>query len=192
MESRSLAVARALDAERADVRAWLHDRVLRMLDHLAVAGDDVARLQAVAALAADELRGFVEGDAPPARTDLVTALVQVVSEAQRLGDGLEIEVVVGAGDADLAPALIAALAAAAGEALAGVREHARARRARVTCDADDRHAEVTIEHDGVDPAPGRGAAAARLRAAGGSAQVDASQGSGTRVRLRAPVRPPAF
>lgn len=176
------AYARALDAERDHARAWLHDRVLRMLDYVAAGGGDepidVARLQAVAGLAADELRAFVEGDAPPPGSDLVTALVDVVSRAQRSDAGPEVEVVIGGGDADVDPELATAFAAATGEAM-----RARESRARVTCAVRDGHAVVTVDGAGVVAEAGL----ARVRAAGGTARLDPG-----RLVLCGPLRRPAF
>ncbi len=202
----TLAAARALDAERADVRAWLHDRVLQMLEYLAAGGYDetldVARLRAVAALAADELRAFVEDDAPPPGADLRAALIDVVSRTQLLARGLEVELAVAAPAAgiEVAPELTHALAAAAGEALANTRKHARATRARVTCSVDHGCAEVVVEDDGAGfdvraAAAGSGvrhSIVGRMLAAGGTARLDSRPGEGTRVILRAPLGRPAF
>ncbi len=200
----TLAAARALDAERADVRAWLHDRVLQMLEYLAAGGYDetldVARLRAVAALAADEVRAFVEDGEPAPGADLRAALIDAVSRTQLLAGGLEVELATPGGEVDVAPELALALAEAAGEALANARKHAHATRARVTCSADHERVEVVVEDDGAGfdtraAAAGNGvrrSIVARMLAAGGSARLDSRPGEGTRVVLRAPVRRPAF
>ena len=61
-------VREAVEAERAQTRAWLHDSVLQVLEYLASGGyadePDARELARIAGDAASELRAFVEGDGP--------------------------------------------------------------------------------------------------------------------------------
>jgi hypothetical protein len=80
-------VAQALDAERARVRAWLHDTLLQQLEYIAAGGyaDDVdpRELMRVAAGAATELRAYVEGT-PGGEDTLVERLRRIIEDEQAL------------------------------------------------------------------------------------------------------------
>jgi len=185
-----------VQAERERVRLWLHDRVLQLVEYVAAGGyaeaPDAEHLREVAALAAAELRGYVDG--APLRTPeaLVPALLEVVGDAQVLSGPVPVRLVVGTVHGEVPAAVVSALAAATHEALANVRKHARASRATVRCGAAGGLAIVSIEDDGVgfDPAATpwgsglRHSVAGRVAAVGGHVDVDTAPGAGTRVRLR--------
>ncbi len=192
----------AVDAERARVRAWLHDSVLQVLEYLASGGyvdePDTAELQRIAGDAAGELRAFVDGerlggDASPGR--LCEQLRGVVAEARRRAERHEVGLVFGELDDTLAGEAASELAAATAEALRNVRRHARATRALVTCDVTCGVATVGVSDDGIgfDPAAvERGAGlresvAGRVARLGGTVAVRSRRGHGTRVTLRVPT-----
>jgi signal transduction histidine kinase len=186
--------------ERAEARAWLHDRVLQLLEYIAAGGyedePDVDHLRRVAALGADELRAFVEGPLGPGG-DLVEALTGVVAETQLLSRDLAVELVTGRLAFEPEPAVVDALAAATREALTNVRRHAGATRAIVTCTATPELIRVAIKDDGTgfdlaetDPGVGlRHSIVGRLLSVGGCARLEPSEGTGTIVTLT--IRPGA-
>jgi signal transduction histidine kinase len=188
----------AVRRERAQTRAWLHDRILQVLEYVAAGGydedPDPDHLRRVAALAADDLRAFVEGPIAPGG-DLAEALKGVVGEVQLLAGGLAVELVVGRMEVEPEPAVVDALVAATREALTNVRRHSRATRAIVTCTATADGVTVAIKDDGAgfDPAeiaPGFGlrhSIVGRLLAVGGSARVEPQAGAGTVVLLTIPA-----
>ena len=178
-DHRPTAAARAVEAERAELRAWLHDRVLQHLEYLAAGGyadaPDAAALMRVAAEAAEELRAYVDGDEAEAPRDLAVALTQVAADARLLATGTQIRVVVGPEAAELSQPAVDALAGATREALANVAKHARA---------------------GFDPAATpfgcglRHSVLGRLTAVGGTATLDSSPGAGTRLTFTVPLPEP--
>ena len=180
--------------ERAKTRAWLHDRVLQILEYVASGGyedePDVEHLRRVAAMGADELRAFLEGPIAPGG-DLPDALSGVICETQLLAGDLQVELVTGRMDIDIEPAAVDALVAAAREALTNVRRHASATRAIVTCTATEDGVTVAIQDDGngfdsgtIRPGIGlRHSIVGRLLAVGGSASVTPEVGGGTVVTL---------
>jgi signal transduction histidine kinase len=198
-DHRPSAAARAVEAERAEVRAWLHDRVLQHLEYIAAGGyadePDVDALRAVAARAADELRAYVDGDDAAAPRDLSVALATVTADARLLASDLRIRLVVGPEAADLSQPVVEALAAATREALANVAKHAAATRATVRADVTGAAAVIRIEDDGTGFDPGRTPLGSglrhsvldRLTRVGGSATLQSSPGAGTRVTLTAPL-----
>jgi signal transduction histidine kinase len=180
--------------ERAEARAWLHDRILQLLEYIAAGGyedePDVEHLRRVAALGADELRAYVEGPIAPGG-DLVEALTGVVAETQLLARDLAVELVAGRMDFEPEPAVVDALVAATREALTNARRHAGATRVIVTCTATPEVVRVAVKDDGtgfdlVDTDPGVGlrhSIVGRLLAVGGSARLEPREGAGTVVTL---------
>ena len=201
-DHRPTAAARAVEAERAELRAWLHDRVLQHLEYLAAGGyadaPDAAALMRVAAEAAEELRAYVDGDEAEAPRDLAVALTQVAADARLLAAGTQIRVVVGPEAAELSQPAVDALAGATREALANVAKHARAGRATVRADVAGGAVVVRIADDGAgfDPAATpfgcglRHSVLGRLTAIGGTATLDSSPGAGTRLTFTVPLPEP--
>jgi signal transduction histidine kinase len=198
-DHRPTAAQRAVEAERAEVRAWLHDRVLQHLEYLAAGGyadePDAAMLLRVAAHAAEELRAYVDGEEVAAPRDLGVALAAVASDARLLAGDERIQLVVGPTAADLPQPVVDALAGAVREALANVAKHARARRATVRADLIDGAVVVRVDDDGSGFDPGRTAFGFGLRHSilgrmtriGGSASLQSAPGAGTRVSLTVPL-----
>jgi signal transduction histidine kinase len=184
-------VAEALDAERARVRAWLHDTLLQQLEYIAAGGyaDDVdaRELMRVAAGAATELRAYVEGT-PSAESTLVERLRRVIEDEQALVP-YEIRLVFGEVDGTVDGD---DLADAAREALTNVRKHARASQVVISCHVTAGTGTVVVADDGIgfDPASTargtglRESIVGRMERAGGSAEIESAVGAGTRVTLK--------
>jgi signal transduction histidine kinase len=192
--------AAALAAEEAERRAAsaVHDDVLSVLRAVSAAGQPVpwTVLVAKARRAQAALTRQVPGDGP-ASGDLVTALRH---EARAHAAGLDVRCDMD-GDLDVPPQVTTALRAAAGEALRNVAAHAGVRSAVVTARGDGSGG-VTVsvrdEGTGFDPArvgPAstgvRSSIRARLRDAGGTAEVSSAPGQGTTVTLTWSPPPPA-
>jgi signal transduction histidine kinase len=182
-----------VEAERARVRAWLHDTLLQQLEYIAAGGyadvADARELMRVAAGAASELRAYVEGDGAAGDGTLVERLRRVIAEEQLVAPH-EIRLVFGEVDGTVDGG---EMVAAAREALTNVRKHARASQAVVTCHVTAGVATVVVQDDGIgfDPATTRRGAGlrdsvvGRMVRAGGSATIASRPGEGTRVTLRA-------
>lgn len=189
----------ALEAERATTRAWLHDRVLQLLEYAAAGGyadaPDGRELRRVVALAADELRAYVDGNAPVPPRELQTALAGAVRDARRVAGALRIRIEPSPPALELPGAVVDALAGAAHEALVNAAKHAGAQKATVRCAVGVGTLAVVVEDDGAgfDPAAItlglglRDSVAGRLTRAGGSALVESTPGAGTRVTLTVPL-----
>jgi signal transduction histidine kinase len=189
-------VAEAVEAERARVRAWLHDTLLQQLEFIAAGGyadvADAGELMRVAAGAATDLRAYVEGSTDTEAATLVERLRRLVAEEQLLA-AHEIRLVFGEVDGTVDGRDADDVVAAAREALTNVRKHAGAAQAVVSCHVTGGVATVVVADDGVgfDPAGTlRGAGlresiVGRMARSGGSAVVQSQPGGGTRVTLRA-------
>lgn len=186
-------------AEHLDLRSWLHDHTLQVLEYIANGHTDTtapsSECRQLAASAARELRDrLARLTTDDAAQGLEDALRTAVSEAQ-LFAGHEIELVIGPLDGSVAASDAVALAAAAAESLTNVRKHARASHVVVYCEEGDGRAVVTIKDDGAgfDPAATsaglgvRESLAERLARRGGAARVDSEPGRGTLVTLTLPA-----
>jgi signal transduction histidine kinase len=182
-----------VEAERARVRAWLHDTLLQQLEYIAAGAyadiADARELMRVAAGAATELRAFVEGDAGAGDGTLVERLRHVIAEEQ-LRAAHEIRLVFGEIDGTVDGG---EMIAATREVLTNVRKHARAEQAVVTCHVTAGVATIVVQDDGIgfDPASTRRGAGlresvvGRMVRAGGTATIQSRPGEGTRVTLKA-------
>jgi signal transduction histidine kinase len=189
----AVALAEAVEAERARTRAWLHDTLLQQLEYIAAGGyadiADARELMRVAATAATELRAYVEGGQEAGSGTLVDRLRAVIADEQVLA-AHEIRLVFGDVDGTVDGEEIAA---ATREALTNVRKHARASQAVVSCHVSAGVATVVVVDDGVgfDPdAVRRGTGlresiVGRMARAGGTATVQSHPGRGTRITLKA-------
>lgn len=197
-------MARVRQAETVAARARARDEVARtlhdgVLQTLAVVQRRSADPE-LAALAREqelELRAFLAGDRTRAgeHDDLGAALRAVATRVERR-HGLRVEVLLVDDDhPSVDPAVIEAVAGAAGEALTNAAKHAEASKVTVFVDVDERvFCSVKDDGQGFDPATaaeGLGTVAIRERLAevGGTATVDARPGAGVEVRLEAPLRP---
>jgi anti-sigma regulatory factor (Ser/Thr protein kinase) len=175
------------------VGAMLHDTALQALEYLACDGYG-AELSAdtvrqVAGDAAVELRGSLLRLGAPESCELVTALQQVVSAAQRRGS-VEVEMVTEL-HGSVYGAEAAALVGAVREALNNVHKHANASCVVVRCETSEAGARVVVSDDGVGVDLAHAVAGIGLRhsiiermaTSGGHAAVASAPGDGTLVTL---------
>ena len=186
----AIAEARARD----EVARTLHDGVLQTLAVVQRRSSDdelvvLAREQEL------ELRAYLAGDRP--QTEEIGAALRSTAARIERRDGIRVEVLFVDDDPPfVAPAVVEAIAGAVGEALTNAHKHGHASRATVFVDIDDEvFCSVKDDGQGFDPeavAAGTGirqSIEGRLAEVGGSAEVDARPGTGTEVRLHAPLRP---
>jgi signal transduction histidine kinase len=188
----------AVEAERARLRAWLHDTLLQQLEFIAAGGyadeADAQELMRVAAGAAAELRAWVEDAGTEGGGTLVERLRRVIAE-EGVRSRHEIRLVFGEVDGTVDGPEGADIVAAAREALVNVRKHARATQAVVACHVSAGVATVVVTDDGIgfDPetteqgAGLRDSIVGRMARAGGSATVRSAPGEGTRITLKGHV-----
>ena len=178
---------------RRQVGAMLHDTALQTLEYLASDGYG-AELSAdtvreVAGDAAVELRGSLLRLGAPEPCELVTALQQVVTAAQRRGV-VEVQMVTDV-HGSVYGAEAAALVGAVREALNNVHKHAHASSVVVRCETSEAGARVVVADDGVGVDLAHAQAGIGLRHSiiermatnGGHACVSSAPGHGTLVTL---------
>ncbi|BCJ49820.1 hypothetical protein Asp14428_12950 [Actinoplanes sp. NBRC 14428] len=203
---RSAAYRAGRAAERARLLRSLHDTALQSLETMALAdaadrlspAESLARLRGTAHRQAAILRrslGELGGAAPAGpRPSLAQTLAGLVEEMPV--DGPRVELVAAADLPEPVPWRQECLRDATREALGNVIKHAAARRVVVRIAAARHGVEIVVRDDGrgFDPgrtAPGFGtrqSITARVREAGGDAEIGSSPGRGTRVRLWMPAR----
>jgi signal transduction histidine kinase len=178
---------------RRQVAGLLHDSTLQAMEYLASDGYgadlDAATVRRVAADAAVELRGNLLRLGAPEPCELVTALEQVVSAAQRRGN-VEVEMVTDL-DGSVYGADAAALVGAVREALNNVHKHANASHVLVRCESSETGIRVVVSDDGVgvdlshvEAGIGlRHSIVERMASRGGRAHVTSEPGHGMLVTL---------
>jgi signal transduction histidine kinase len=178
---------------RRQVGAMLHDSTLQALEYLATDGYgadlSACTVRQVAGDAAVELRGNLLRLGAPEPCELVTALQQVVSAAQRRGT-VEVQMVTDL-EGSVYGADAAALVGAVREALNNVHKHANASCAVVRCESSSTGVRVDVCDDGVgvdltavEAGIGlRHSIVERMASRGGQAQVTSAPGHGTLVTL---------
>ena len=198
--------ARTLAAKLSDVKggtavaelqrqvgASLHDTALQCLEYLACDGYgaelDTATIRKVAGDAAVELRGTLLRLGAPEPCELITALEQVVSAAQRRGT-VEVSLITDL-NGSVYGAEAAALVGAVREALNNVHKHANASCVLVRCETYETGARIVVSDDGIgiDLAHAvagiglRHSITERMASTGGHASVASEPGNGTFVTL---------
>jgi two-component system NarL family sensor kinase len=209
---RETLLRRAIDAselERRRIARDLHDGAVQDLAgvsySLAAAADTVgtatpeearSTLREAAAgtrRTIKELRSLLVDIYPPDlhRTGLEAALRDLAAPLAPRGIATDVDV---EQQLELAPATEMLLYRCAQEALRNVGAHSKAGRVRVRVERTDGVVTLTVEDDGVgfDGAAAEGHLGLRLLAdlaqeAGGALEVDSTPGSGTRVRVEAPL-----
>jgi len=178
---------------RRHVGAMLHDTALQALEYLAGDGYgaelDADTVRQVARDTAVELRGSLLRLGAPEPCELVTALQQVVSAAQRRGT-VDVQMVTDL-NGSVYGAEAAALAGAVREALNNVHKHAQASSVVVHCETSEAGARVVVSDDGVGVDLAHAVAGIGLRHSiiermatnGGHASVSSEPGRGTLVTL---------
>jgi anti-sigma regulatory factor (Ser/Thr protein kinase) len=198
--------ARTLAAKLSDVKggtavaelqrqvgASLHDTALQCLEYLACDGYgaelDTATIRKVAGDAAVELRGTLLRLGAPEPCELITALEQVVSAAQRRGT-VEVSLITDL-NGSVYGAEAAALVGAVREALNNVHKHANASCVVVRCETSESGARIVVSDDGVGVDLAHAVAGLGLRhsiiermaSTGGQATVASEPGRGMFVTL---------
>ena len=198
--------ARTLAAKLSDVKggtavaelqrqvgASLHDTALQCLEYLACDGYgaelDTATIRKVAGDAAVELRGTLLRLGAPEPCELITALEQVVSAAQRRGT-VEVSLITDL-NGSVYGAEAAALVGAVREALNNVHKHANATCVVVRCETSESGARIVVSDDGVGVDLAHAVAGIGLRhsiiermaSTGGHATVASEPGRGMFVTL---------
>jgi signal transduction histidine kinase len=171
----------------------VHDTVLQALEYLACdaygAELDADTIRKVANDAAVELRGNLLRLGAPEPCELVSALEQVVSTAQRRGT-VEVKMVTEL-NGSVYGAEAAALVGAVREALNNVHKHANASCVVVRCETSEVGARIVVSDDGVGVDLAHAVAGIGLRhsiidrmaSTGGHASVASEPGNGTLVTL---------
>jgi signal transduction histidine kinase len=173
------------------VGAMLHDTTLQATEYLACDGYGAElcadAVRKVAADAAVELRGSLLRLGAPEPCELVSALEQVVSAAQRRGT---VEMVADL-NGSVYGAEAAALVGAVREALNNVHKHANASRVVVRCETSETGVRIVVSDDGVGVDLAHAVAGIGLRhsivermaSTGGHASVASEPGHGMLVTL---------
>jgi anti-sigma regulatory factor (Ser/Thr protein kinase) len=175
------------------VGAMLHDTTLQCVEYLACDGYgaelDADTVRKVAGDAAVELRGTLLRLGAPEPCELITALEQVVSAAQRRGT-VEVTMVTDL-NGSVYGAEAAALVGAVREALNNVHKHANATCVVVRCETSEAGARIVVSDDGIGVDLAHVVAGIGLRhsiiermaSSGGRATVASRPGQGTFVTL---------
>src|SRR3712207_1646335 len=126
-------VEQAVAVERERICCRLHDTTLQMLEliasgALAEEDADPRRLMGLAAMAAEDLRGFIDGES--GALGFEDGLRSVVAEARLLASH-RIELRLGACSGDIGAEALAEALSAVREALTNARKHARSEERRV-------------------------------------------------------------
>jgi signal transduction histidine kinase len=185
--------ARIREQERAEFAAMVHDQVLHtlaLIQRSAAAGSEVHRL---ARAQERTLRSWLYRPTGSPTEMLAAALEAAAAEVEDTYAVTVEAVVVGdAGTDDR----IAALVAAAREALVNAARHARVPTVSLYAEVEPEQVSVFVRDRGVgfDPAAVdperhgvRGSIVGRMRRHGGHAEIISSPGEGTEVRLRLPL-----
>jgi signal transduction histidine kinase len=176
-----------------EVGGMVHDTALQALEYLACDGYgaelDADAVRKIASDAAVEMRGNLLRLGAPEPCELVSALEQVVSTAQRRGT-VEVKMVTEL-NGSVYGAEAVALVGAVREALNNVHKHAQASSVIVRCETSEAGARVIVSDDGVGVDLAHAVAGIGLRRSiiermansGGAATVASEPGHGTLVTL---------
>lgn len=176
--------------ERAEMAAHLHDSVLQTLS-LIQRSSEPKEMVMLARAQERELRSWLYGTGPAGADRLGAALTEVAGRVEA-DHRVPVEVVTTGDDPQMSDAL-RALVQAAGEAMINAAKHSGSERISVYAEADGDKVEVWVsdQGSGFDPArvpEGRlgisESITARMRRAGGTAQITSKPGEGTEVHLR--------
>ncbi|WP_322755799.1 ATP-binding protein [Frankia sp. Cas3] len=195
---RAATVADARWRDRRERERVIHDTVLNTLTGIGWGGgadDELTRRRC--ARSVEAMTDLIAGNDWYARADLTDRIGRLAADAR--DNGLDVQVRIHRDvDTQPPPVVVAALSAAAGEALTNVTRHARTHRATVVVHWQDDHFYITVSDDGVGFDPGRAdpqrlglraSIAERVADVGGSIKIDSRPGHGTTVEMawRAPA-----
>jgi signal transduction histidine kinase len=193
--------------ERARVAREIHDTIAQSLTGLVMTaqrsrsiaerapeslGPTLALMENLAAEALAEARTLVASYTPVSVSGGLPATLAVLADRFSAETGVAVSVSGEAPDVDREAEVV--LLRCAQEALANVRKHAHARQVRVSIDATDDGAGLTVTDDGVgvgtQAGNGYGLAgmAERVRLVGGTVEVGPGVSGGTTVRVALPRR----
>lgn len=187
--------ARIRSQERAEVAAHLHDSVLQTLALIQRRAEDPREVAQLARRQERELRAWLNEHQDAPAESLAAALRAVAAEVEAL-HGVPVEVVA-VGDVPVSERL-AALVAAAREALANAARFSGADRVDLFAEVSGERAEVFVRDRGAGfdraavPADRRGvrdSIEGRMARHGGRATVTTAPGAGTEVVLVVPLGP---
>jgi signal transduction histidine kinase len=180
----------AREDERRRVAAHLHDSVLQTLALVQRQAHDPAAVQRLARRQEHELRAWMAGEIELGAETLGAALRRAVAEVEDEYDAVVELTILGERALDRGTE---ALAAAAREALRNAARHAAGSPIFLFAQASPDGAEVFVRDEGPGfdlasvPTERRGvrdSIVGRMRAVGGSAEIDSQPGEGTEVGLR--------
>jgi signal transduction histidine kinase len=186
--------ARIRSQERAEVAAHLHDSVLQTLALIQRRAEDPRQVTQLAREQERELRAWLNEQETAPGAELGAALRAAAAEVEKL-HGVPVEVVV-VGEAPIDPRL-AALAAAAREAMLNAARWSGADKVDVYAELTDAGASVFVRDRGSGfdaaavPADRRGVRESiegRMARHGGTARIESAPGDGTEVELELPRR----
>lgn len=179
--------------ERAEIAAIVHDKVLHTLALIQRASDDSREVARLARGQERELRNWLY---KPTHSPSERFAAAIEAAAAEVEDTFAVRVsVVVVGDTAMSET-VAALVAAAREALVNAAKHAGESEISLYGEVSDSEAEVFVRDRGAGFDPEqiaddrhgvRGSIVERMRRHGGSAAIKTQPGEGTEVRLRAPL-----
>ncbi|GAA2526056.1 ATP-binding protein [Pilimelia columellifera subsp. columellifera] len=185
---------RIREQERAELAAIVHDQVLHTLALIQRNAADPQQVQRLARGQERSLRGWLYQPTGSPSTQLVAALEQVAAEVE---DTYAVTVeTVAVGDRAVDEA-VAALVAAAREAVVNAARHAQVTAVSVYAEVEPQQISVFVRDrgvgfdlDGIDESRHgvHGSIIGRMARHGGRAEIRAAPGEGTEVRLTMPVR----
>jgi signal transduction histidine kinase len=185
--------ARIRETERAEVAAMIHDQVLHTLALIQRNAGDVKSVLRLARGQERTLRNWLYKSTASPNERLAAALEQVSAEVEDTY-GIAVETVV-VGDMDVDEP-VAALVAAAREALVNSARHAKVQTVSLYAEVEPDLVSVFVRDRGVGFDPNiveedrhgvRGSIVGRMRRHGGRAEIRSEPGEGTEVRLSMPV-----
>ena len=190
---RSEREGRIREQERAEVAAMIHDQVLHTLALIQRNSTDIKEVQRLARGQERSLRNWLYKPSASPTERFAAALEQAAAEVEDTY-AISVETVV-VGDTQCDDS-VAALVAAAREALVNAARHAGVETVSLYAEVEDEELSVFIRDRGAgfdltaveDTRHGvRGSIVGRMRRHGGKAEIRSTPGDGTEVRLTLPV-----
>ncbi|HET8682374.1 MAG TPA: PspC domain-containing protein [Micromonosporaceae bacterium] len=186
--------ARIREQERAELAAMVHDQVLHTLALIQRNAADAKAVQRLARGQERSLRNWLYRPTGSPAERLAAALEEAAAEVEDTYAITVETVMVGDHAVD---ARVAALVAAAREAMVNAARHAKVRTVSLYAEVEPEQVSVFVRDRGVGFDPStvdghrhgvRGSILGRMRRHGGSAQIRSEPGAGTEVRLSLPIR----
>lgn len=185
--------ARIREQERAELAAMIHDQVLHTLALIQRNAEDVKSVMRLARGQERSLRNWLYGSTASPSERLSAGLEQAAAEVEDTY-GITVETVM-VGDHQMDDR-VAALVAAAREAMVNAAKHAKVSSVSLYSEVEEHTISVFVRDRGVgfdqstvadDRLGVRGSIIGRMRRHGGRAEIRSQVGDGTEVRLTMPV-----